>query len=134
MWFLVMEAAQSWSHPATIQWDQQVQEQVESRIHLMPLLQAAIPVTTPTRTAAITSLTIFKKIRCSLKTRFIKKTKTIQSVQDVEKSIKISIISIYSLALGSESTLSITALKIYLKSVDWNAFITSRLTQAYTRI
>merc|ERR1712000_337094 len=94
-----------------------VQEQVESRTHLTPLLHRAIPVTIRTRTEAITSLTIFKKIRCSLKTRFIKKTKTIQSVQDVEKSVKISIISICSLALGSESTLSITALKIYLKSV-----------------
>merc|ERR1712141_830451 len=93
------------------------QEQVESRTHLTLHLPKAIPVTTPTRTAAITSLTIFKKIRCSLKTRFIKKTKTIQSVQGVEKSIKISIISICSLALGLESTISITALKIYLKSV-----------------
>merc|ERR1712037_289491 len=94
-----------------------VQEQVEFRTHLTPLLHRAIPVTTPTRTAATTFLTIFKKIGCCLKPRFIKKTKTIQSLQDVEKSIKISIISICSLALGSESTLSITALKIYLKSV-----------------
>merc|ERR1712110_971182 len=90
------------------------QEQAESRIHLTPLLPKAIPVTTRTRTAAITSLTIFKKIRCCLKTRFIKKTKTIQSVEDEEKCIKISICS---LALGSESILGITSLKIYFKSV-----------------